>query len=449
MKALFLSDQEGFAYIPNGRPVSESGTRSSDDVASSANQLILKGDVEGALRLLKSHLTQGPFDKKVGALVESLLLPADGGHGLIDFYKDLQKSAPDDWRIPLILARAYSKTGKDSIAVVQLQKLLRTDTEHAEVWMELATCYQRLGKSELALRALNSLIDIQPNYVPAHVTRLRYLVQAEDLQEAAAASIFSLEAQGVPPATRDWLDKLNLLLEQGLKPSDELLNKDPEAVAHSPLPEKPPVYAVSLSDREKTRQLLTFTSMVTIMVKGGLSFSRIFGLLAAQHGSHISAVLPSLEKAVMGKGEPLSKAMARHPEVFSDQYVAMIEIGESTNLSRCLERLCEQLRTDYLKGAPIPESARALVLSCRNLVDVLEAGGSESKALAWASRACVDETVRRAFQDLETQVRSGMRLAECKFPPLFTPLFPGQIAAHDAVGAMSNAFKDLPKMLGL
>ena len=203
--------------------MSESITRSSDELATQANQMILQGDVEGALSLFKGHLKDEPFDPKVVGLVESLLLAPDQGRGLVDFYRDLQKTYPDDWRLVVSLARAYSKTGKDSLAVVQLQKLLRTDSQHAEVWMELATCYRRLDKIELALRALNSLIDIQPTHAPAHVARIRYLVEAGDLTEAAAASIFSLEVGGLEHAVRDWIDKVNLALEQGLRPDDDLL----------------------------------------------------------------------------------------------------------------------------------------------------------------------------------------------------------------------------------
>jgi len=424
--------------------VSESDTRSSDDVASGANQLILRGDVEGALRLLKSHLTQDPFDKKVADLVESLLLSPDQGRGLINFYADLQKSDPEDWRLLVCLARAYSKTGRDSLAVVHLQKVLRRNSEYPEVWMELATCYKRLDKPELAMRALNSLIDIDANYLPAHVFRLRYLVETEDLEEAAAASIFSLEVKDLSPAARNWLDKVNLQLELGLRPHDDLLYMNLEAESATPPPQE---QTLGQSEHERNQQLLTFTSMVTIMVKGGLSFGRIFGILANYKIGPINSILQSLEDAVLKDGETLSKAMAHHPEYFSDQYLAMIEIGESTNLSRCLDRLCEQLRTDYLKEATVDEGAPALVLACRLLVDVLEAGGSEAKALGWASRACVDDKVRLALGELEKQVRSGSRLVECKFPPIFTPVFGGLIVAHDAVGTMPNAFKDLARLL--
>ncbi len=204
----------------------ESNQSSSQALAAQANELILRGDVEGALGLFKAHLVNAPFDPKVVELVDSLLLTPDQGRGLVDFYRDLQKSNPDDWRLVVALARAYSKTGKDSLAVVQLQKLLRGESQQPDVWMELATCYKRLDKMELALRALNSLIDLQASYAPAHVARVRYLVEANELEEAAAATIFSLEVKDLPPPVRDWVDKVNLALEQGLKPDEDILYRN-------------------------------------------------------------------------------------------------------------------------------------------------------------------------------------------------------------------------------
>lgn len=430
--------------------MSESAIKSPDEVAKSANRLILDGDVGGALGLLKSHLLQDPLESKLTDLVDSLL----EGAALIEFYRDLQKSAPEDWRLVVVLAAAYSRSGKDSLAVVQLQKLLRTDSDHPEVWMALAQCYRRLDKAELALRALNSLIDLQPQFPQAHITRLLYLLDSGDLEEATAASIFSLEVKELPAELLSWLDKVNLHLEQGLKPPAPLLEEQQERVqpaAPEPAPSTPPPQPASPqqqpSQREKTQQLLSFTNMLTIMVKGGLSFSRIFGILASKQSSLSSSVIKDLEKSVMRDGEPLSKALAHHPDIFSDQYLALVEMGESTNLSRCLDRLCEQLKLEYLRSEPKDDTRPALILSCRNLVDALETSGSEIQALAWAVRACADDKIRAAMQELEKQVSSGIRLAECKFPAIFTPLITSLLVAHDAVGTTPNAFKDLARLL--
>lgn len=428
--------------IPKRRPVSESAIKSPEEVAQSANRLILEGDVNGALALLKSRLLQDPLETRLTDLVDSLL----EGAGLIEFYRDLQKSGPDDWRLVVVLAAAYSRSGKDSLAVVQLQKLLRTNSDHPEVWMALAQCYRRLDKAELALRALNSLIDLQSNFPKAHVTRLLYLLESGDLEEATAASIFSLEVKDLPADLLSWLDKVNLYLEQGKRPPEELLEEQEEKPApKEPVPEK--ASTQELTQRDKTQQLLCFTNMLTIMVKGGLSFSRIFGILASKNCSLSGNVINELEKSVMRDGEPLSKALAHHPGIFSDQYLALVEMGESTNLSRCLDRLCEQLKLEYLRNEPKDDHRPALILSCRNLTDALEASGNEVQALAWAVRACSDEKIRAAIQELEKQVASGVRLAECKFPAVFSPLITSLVVAHDSVGTVPGAFKDLARLL--
>lgn len=205
--------------------------------------------------------------------------------------------------------------------------------------------------------------------------------------------------------------------------------------------------ALTLTEHQKTQQLLSFTMALAILVKGGLSFSRIFGILTRQQGELLSTVIPKLEKSVTQDGEPLSKALARYPEIFSGQYLAMVEMGESTNLSRCLDRLCEQLKLQYIEGEPWEKNRPALALACRNLSDALETSGSESQALAWAARASSDGPVKFAMQDLEKQVLAGVSLAECKFPPVFTPLITGLVAAHNAIGTIPSAFKEMARIL--
>ena len=156
-------------------------------------------------------------------IYEHFPLP-DESRQLIDFYRQLQRVHPDDWRQLVNLARAYSATGKDSLAVVQLQKLLRTDSSLLEVWMDLAQCYQRLKKTELALRAINSAIDIDPSFEVAHLARVRLLIETEEYQEAAAAVVFSLACDRLSQPIMEWLEGLDEFLESSLQPPAELLN---------------------------------------------------------------------------------------------------------------------------------------------------------------------------------------------------------------------------------
>ena len=132
---------------------------------------------EQALNSIRDQLQEDPFNQGLHQQVYDALSGQDEARALIDFYRQLQRNNPDDWRHLVNLARAYSQTGKDSLAVVQLQKLLRSDPSLKEVWMDLARCYQRLKKVELALRALNSAIEVDPGFAEAHIERVRLLTR--------------------------------------------------------------------------------------------------------------------------------------------------------------------------------------------------------------------------------------------------------------------------------
>lgn len=194
--------------------------------------------------------------------------------------------------------------------------------------------------------------------------------------------------------------------------------------------------------------LLSVTAMMSILVNGGVSFGKIFKLLNSHHGGWLQPITKNLEVAMLEEGEPLSKALSRHPEVFSTIYVAMIELGESTDLGRALDRLYRQLARDHQKRNPgSSDLSESLSLACRNIADVLEGGGSESKALLLAAKVCPNEPIRRALLEIESQLNSSTRLSDCKYPPMFTPLFARLIAAHEVVGSIPIAFRDLAEFL--
>lgn len=178
---------------------------------------------EQEMNALRDRLSQEPNNAALHERVYEMLSGPDNVRQMIDFYRQLQRSHPNDWRHLVNLARAYSKAGKDSLAVVQLQKLLRADPSLNEVWMELAACYTRLDKTELALRALNSAIDVDDSKPDAHVQRVLLLTKTEELEEAAAAAVFSLESKGLPGSVVEWLDDMDVYLEAGIKPPDDTL----------------------------------------------------------------------------------------------------------------------------------------------------------------------------------------------------------------------------------
>jgi len=182
---------------------------------------------EQELHTVRDGISGDPFSEALNARVYEHFPVQSESRQLIDFYRQLQRSHPDDWRHLVNLARAYSATGKDSLAVVQLQKLLRTDSSLLEVWMDLALCYQRLKKTELALRALNSAIDIEPSFELAHLARAKLLVETNEYEEAAAAVVFSLSSDKLSKPVVEWLEQLDEFLESRLDPPAELLQWAP------------------------------------------------------------------------------------------------------------------------------------------------------------------------------------------------------------------------------
>ena len=198
---------------------------SDDEVLGLADRYAFEGKLDAALDLFRQRLVQSPFNQKIHKWIYGLLLGPDQGRGLVEFYRDIQKAHPEDWHHLVNLGRAYSRTGKDSLAVVQLQKLLRADSSLQEVWMDLAHCYLRLEKSELALRALNSLIELHPEHAQAHVERVRLLAKGHEYDEAAAAAVFSLECSQLPVHVREWLDEMDIYLEAGRDPGEDLLGR--------------------------------------------------------------------------------------------------------------------------------------------------------------------------------------------------------------------------------
>ncbi len=188
--------------------------------------------------------------------------------------------------------------------------------------------------------------------------------------------------------------------------------------------------------------LLSLTGMLAVLLKGGVGYSRVFALMADHH-PRLRSVIEGLEMDIL-QGTPLSAAMAKHPQVFPRTYVAMVELGESSNLGRALERQFRQLIRDPLSQRElVSDHPEALADACRTLADVLDNGGSLSKGLAMVAETCSEESVRDAILSLESQVSEGKKFGECEFPPVFPPIASALVAAYEEVGLVSDAFEQL------
>ncbi len=105
------------------------------------------------------------------------------------------------------------------------------------------------------------------------------------------------------------------------------------------------------------RDLSIFTNQFGTMLNAGLSISRALSVLAKQTANpKLVGIIVNLLEEVK-KGNSLSSALAKFPDVFSQLYISMVKAGEvSGNLGDSLLKMSTFLQRDYetkhkLKGA--------------------------------------------------------------------------------------------------
>jgi len=96
--------------------------------------------------------------------------------------------------------------------------------------------------------------------------------------------------------------------------------------------------------RVKKAELALFARQVAVMFRAGVDIRRAFQVMSLQGFSpHFSDVIAQVEVDV-SEGESMSRAMGRHPAVFSMLFVGMVKAGESSGgLDKVLFRLADHL----------------------------------------------------------------------------------------------------------
>ncbi len=114
-----------------------------------------------------------------------------------------------------------------------------------------------------------------------------------------------------------------LLMERGVVPISIVEKKDNKDILEV-LRDKLDLYDISIEE------LLMFTRQMSAMIKAGIPITRaISGILETVHNplliKSLGDILEQLES-----GRSLSVAFSRHPKVFSNIYISMIQVGENT-----------------------------------------------------------------------------------------------------------------------
>src|SRR5262249_57885828 len=100
----------------------------------------------------------------------------------------------------------------------------------------------------------------------------------------------------------------------------------------------------------KPRSMQVFSRQLATMIEAGLNVVAALVILEEQtDDDYLASVIAELRADVEG-GLLLSQAMARHPKVFSNLYVAMVQAGEA---SRKLDHVLDRVAVQIEKGAKI------------------------------------------------------------------------------------------------
>jgi type IV pilus assembly protein PilC len=101
-------------------------------------------------------------------------------------------------------------------------------------------------------------------------------------------------------------------------------------------------------NRIKNKDVVILSRQIATLFEAQVSALRVFRLLAAEvDNKRLSDVLSVVADDLQG-GSPISKALARHPQAFSDFYVNMVRAGEeSGKLSQTFGYLADYLDRSY------------------------------------------------------------------------------------------------------
>ncbi|HEV8420025.1 MAG TPA: type II secretion system F family protein, partial [Actinomycetota bacterium] len=103
----------------------------------------------------------------------------------------------------------------------------------------------------------------------------------------------------------------------------------------------------NIRKKAKLKDLAVFSRQFATMVNSGLPILKALTILEQQTESRILSKATVAVRSEIEKGSSLSAALAKHPKVFNNLYVAMVQSGETGGvLEAVLERLALNLERE-------------------------------------------------------------------------------------------------------
>jgi tetratricopeptide (TPR) repeat protein len=106
------------------------------------------------------------------------------GHGnyekMIELMEEGLKSLPENPDLREYLAVAYLKTGKESLAIAEMEKILKSKPKDLSLLLRLAKLKEKQEDFEGALEAYKKILDISPDHEEAGEAYLGLRIRASE-----------------------------------------------------------------------------------------------------------------------------------------------------------------------------------------------------------------------------------------------------------------------------
>jgi type IV pilus assembly protein PilC len=105
---------------------------------------------------------------------------------------------------------------------------------------------------------------------------------------------------------------------------------------------------ISFGGRVSTKDIVILSRQMATLFEAQVSALRIFTLLGAEiENQYLKKIMTEVSEDLQG-GSSISKALAKHPDVFTDFYVNMVKAGEETGkLNETFDYLADYLDRNY------------------------------------------------------------------------------------------------------
>src|SRR5438093_84801 len=193
-------------------------------------------------------------------------------------------------------------------------------------------------------------------------------------------------------------------------------------------------------DKVTTKDLSLATRQLATMIDAGLPIVQCLDILAQQSESKLLRnTITTIRKDVEG-GCTLADALRKHPKVFDDLYVNMVEAGEAGGILNTILNRIAQFIGDLLRKVAVARFSQNMSLLLSSGVPILD-------GLAITGKTAGNKVVEKAIMESRISISQGKTVAEpLRDSKIFPPLVCQMVAVGESTGGLDTMLKKVAEL---